>query len=233
MTVRRNTAVRLIGIPDIHAPYQHDDRLDQVIGDCKNADHIVLLGDVLDAYPFMSHLKNPARKHSIYEEIEVARDILSRIRGKARRASIDFIEGNHEDRLRRYIWQKAPELCDVMPSIPDLLRLEELGIRHHPQSGFVAYGARFKHGQRVRPKSGQSARSEMMRHRVSGFSGHTHRMGQAMETDAEGRTTEWWECGHLLDESKAEYVTNPDWQAGYVVVEVRNDGTLHVTPVRL
>ena len=73
----------------------------------------------------------------------------------------------------------------------------------------------------------------MLRHRINGFSGHTHRMGPASHTDAEGRTTEWWECGHLLDTRRAEYVNNPDWQPGYIVVEVRDDGSIHATPIRL
>jgi hypothetical protein len=194
---------------------------------------VVILGDLLDAYPLMSHLKNPARKHVLTDELDVAKALLGSLRKTARKARIDFIEGNHEDRLRRYIWQKAPDLAGLVPDWGALLGLQGLDIRHHPQSGFVEYGARFKHGNIVRPQAGYSARAEMERHRLNGFSGHTHRMGPATRTDAEGRQTQWWECGHLLDATRAEYVSNPDWQAGYIVIELRDDGSLHVTPIRL
>ena len=233
MPGRRSTAVRLVVLPDIHVPYHDMPMVEYAIGDCRGADHVVVLGDLLDAYPLMSHLKNPARQHRLTDEVDQAKEIISLLRSSARRARIDFIEGNHEDRLRRYVWAKAPDLMGLVPSIPSLLGLDEAGINHHPQSGFVAYGCRFKHGSVVRAQSAYTARSEMLRHRTSGFSGHTHRMGMTMHTDSEGTTTEWWECGHLLDTRNAEYVTNPDWQPGYVVVEVRHDGSIHVTPIRL
>jgi hypothetical protein len=73
----------------------------------------------------------------------------------------------------------------------------------------------------------------MERHRASGFSGHTHRMGHATRTDQEGVTTHWYECGHLMRADAADYVASPDWQAGYVVLYVCPRGPRTVTPVYL
>jgi predicted phosphodiesterase len=229
------TSRKVVVIPDIHVPYHHEANVELAISECRGADHVVILGDLLDAYPLMSHTKNPARKHTMQDELDEANAILSKIRVKAgRNACIDLILGNHEDRLRRYIWQKAPALDGVNAlDFEQLLHLDSRGINLHSPAGFRQYNARFKHGDIVRPQAGYTARAEMLKHRSTGFSGHTHRMGHAIQTDKEGRTTEWWECGHLVDTSKAEYVSSPDWQAGYVVLEVKADGTIHVQPVRL
>jgi predicted phosphodiesterase len=227
--------MRLTVIPDLHVPYHDADRLAEAVSDCRKSDHIILLGDLLDAYPLMSHLKNPARAGNFSDEIEQAIEVLAGIRHAAGSdARIDLILGNHEDRLRRYVWANAPLLGErIVRNLDDALELDRFNIQMHQPSGFKAYNARFKHGDIVRNKAGYTARCEMERHRLSGFSGHTHRMGSASHTDRERVTTEWWECGHLVDVSKADYVTSPDWQAGYVVANIKNGLLRDVTPVRL
>ena len=225
---------KLVIRSDAHIPIHSEERLAAAFAACRGADHVVIIGDWLDAYPVMSHLKNPAFSGTLQDEINVARALLAELRRiVGPKCRIDYIEGNHEDRIRRFLW-KYPGLhgLDAL-TVPSLLGLSDFNITYHPQSGFVEYGVRFKHGSVVRPQAGYAARAEMLRHRSSGFSGHTHRMGMTMQTDAEGRITEWWEVGHLLDESKAEYVAAADWQPGFLVVEIRDDGSLHATPVRL
>jgi len=105
-----------------------------------------------------------------------------------------------------------------------LLHLDALDINFYGVEGFRRHGLRFKHGDLVRAKSGYTARAEMEKHRCSGISGHTHRLGSAKHTDKEGVTTEWWEAGHLCDVDKAEYTKNPDWQAGMLKIHVSQDG---------
>ena len=227
--------LRLTIVPDIHVPYHDEDRVAEVIADAKKSDHVIILGDLLDAYPLMSHLKNPARKHSFSDEIEAGIEVLTKFREAAGASTgIDLILGNHEDRLRRYIWNNAPDLGPrIVRDIDEALELKSLNIKMHQPSGFRAYNARFKHGDIVRNKGGYTARCEMEKHRLSGFSGHTHRMGSASQTDREGVRTEWHECGHLLRDGEAEYVSSPDWQAGYVVAYVKNGTISSVQPVRL
>jgi hypothetical protein len=221
-------------IPDLHVPFHDKERVAEAFNGVRNCDHIVLMGDVIDCYSCSGYDKNPARRETLQDELDEGYSLLRELRkAVGRGVPIDYLEGNHEDRLRRLLWQKAPALASLRNlSIPELMNLDVLGITYHGRSGFKKWGARFKHGDLVRAKAGYTARAEMEAHRATGFSAHTHRMGSAVQTDKEGVITEWWECGHLCLTSSAEYVASPDWQAGYLLLNVSPDG-IYVEPVKL
>jgi hypothetical protein len=208
-------------VPDIHAPYHSESLFSQALEICKSASFIIVMGDLLDAYSISSFDKDPRRKHTFKDEREMGRELLNRLRLANKWAEMHFIEGNHEDRLRRYLWKKAPELADMPElTIRSQLALDSMRIHYHPMSGFKKWGRRFKHGEVVRPRGGYSAHGEMLAHRASGFSVHTHRMGHATFTDKEGVFTEWWEGGHLCDTTHAEYTTTMDWNAGMLIAHL-------------
>lgn len=214
-------------VPDIHVPYHSEELVGNAIEVCKDASEIVFLGDLLDAYSLSSFDRNPARKATFKDEREIGREVLTKFREANRSAPMDFILGNHEDRLRRYLWRRAPELADMPElTIRSQLQLDRLNIECHPTTGFRRYGRRFKHGEKVRPRAGQSANLEMDAHRCSGFTGHTHRMGDSELLDKEGVHTSWWECGHLCDTTQADYVESPNWNPGMVIAYLDEYGGL-------
>lgn len=228
-------ASRVVVLPDIHFPFQDDDRLNEALLDCREADHIIILGDLLDGYDISDFSKDGNRRFTLNDELVLGREFLARLRRQNTSARIDLIEGNHEQRWKRYLG-KAPAAASVdsvRNLIPLELKVDQEGIHYHKRSGFVAYGRRFKHGDYVRAKAGRTADAEMSKHLVNGFSGHTHRLGPSVFSDKEGRRWEWWECGHLSDVSKVEYIDNPDWQAGYITFDVANDGSIRVRPIYL
>lgn len=205
-------------IPDPHCPYHCEQSTQQLLEDIRTTRPrwVILLGDVLDAYSVSSFDKNPARRLLLNDEREVAVAWLAGIRAAAPHAQIDLCEGNHEDRVRRYLWSRAPALAALRElEVPNLLRCPDLDITYHSRNGFKRWGHRFKHGDTVRAKAGESGKIEMEAHRIGGFSGHTHRVGVATTTDREGVTTRWWETGHLCDVTKADYVAAPNWQKAY------------------
>lgn len=227
-------AVRVGIIPDLHIPHHDTGHLDSALAAMRGFEHIIILGDLIDAYSISSFNKDPGRKTTLQSELEVAKQVLARIRRENPQARIDLLEGNHEDRLRRYLWQKAPELASLKGmSIPELLDCHRHKIAYHSRNGFKMYGWRFKHGDTVKSGAGNTARAEMTNHRCSGVTGHTHRLGKATFVDKEGMRTDWWEAGHLCKQSAAEYVNQPDWQAGYLLGEVGSDGWLDIVPVSL
>lgn len=219
--------VTIAAIPDIHFPHADRERLECCLSDLRvrRPEHIVQIGDLGDWYAVSSFDKNPARKETLNDERVQVVDFLRGLRADHPDARIDVCEGNHEDRLRRYLWGKAPAFADLPElTVPSLYGMHDLGIRYHGRNGFRMFGIRFKHGDLVRGKAGYSATAEMEAHRCSGVSGHTHRFGHATRTDKEGFTTDWWEIGHLCDVGAAEYVASPDWQAGYLIINLSPDG---------
>ena len=74
-------------------------------------DEVVILGDYADIYALNSHGgKNPTLPTTLIEEIEdvnVGLDQLDDLFPKAKKV---FIQGNHEYRFERYIFDKCPQL---------------------------------------------------------------------------------------------------------------------------
>ena len=73
-----------------------------------------------------------------------------------------FIPGNHEDRLRKYLW-RHPELYGLKAlSLPKILELEELGIGYDESDELIVEDSLvIKHGQIVRSHSAMTARAEL------------------------------------------------------------------------
>lgn len=216
-------------VPDLHYVYARDDVVTHILDLCKGSDVIIQIGDAVDAYPISSFDRNPLRRETIYDEaLAYRKGFLEPARRMNPEARIIQIEGNHEQRLTKYLWKKAPELAGN----PDLtwrrmMGLDELGVEWHGRGGLLIAGLRVKHGDVAVQGAGLSARREMENHRWSGISGHTHRYGVARRTDKEGNRTEWWEIGHACDEQQVEYGDCFDWNlsAGLTVIQYE-DGSI-------
>ena len=142
-------------------------------------------------------------------------------------AKVYFLIGNHEDRLRRYLW-RFPDLYGLTAlEIPGLFRFRELGIQMAEQDGLEMnfYNQLVvKHGSIVRKHSGYTARAELEKemYHVSTLSGHTHRGGQVFVTTRSGvkQAVE----GFCLCDTKPNYLHNPNWQNGIVLADVDKGG---------
>jgi predicted phosphodiesterase len=213
---------------DSHFPFQDDEVLSivQAIAEDMQPDYMVHKGDLLDARELSRFDKDPNRKESLQDEIDQARAHLATMRLASPNSTFILLEGNHEDRLRRTLWNldgPAATLGQLTAfkramTWPSLLGLEEMGIE------FVAYGEQSKrdilpkfitkHGSVVRSASGATASAEQRKYNKSGSSGHTHRLGAVWHRDSNGSHV-WVEtgCTCSLD---PDYCVDPDWQNGCV-----------------
>jgi hypothetical protein len=127
-----------------------------------------------------SFSKDPARALGLKGEVTHAQAILDKIQAGRK----IFIEGNHEDRLRRYLTDKAPELLPFV-SIPKLLDLKAKGWEHVPYKDSIQIGKLW-----ITHDVGYSGRYANFRaldaFQASVVTGHTHRLGYAVEGDARG-----------------------------------------------
>lgn len=229
---------------DCHIPFQDDAALRVVAQIIRVVQPDVLCcdGDLIDAYHLSRFDTNPKRMHRLQDEIDAARQHLAAFRWLAPAARFVYLEGNHEDRLRRALWSMPPhakaltELRAVSESLtwPKLLELEELGIEFYP------YGEQskakilpkwiLKHGSVVRKLSAYTARAEWEKYGKSGSSGHTHRLGLFMHRDHNGAHC-WVEtgCTCVLN---PEYVEDPDWMHGCLVLTFEPEtGAFQAEPV--
>lgn len=217
---------------DVHFPFEDASALsilEQIIAFTR-PDLVACHGDLVDAYPISSFAKS-LKYHSLGDEIALAKSHLKRIRKLAPKARLMLFEGNHEDRLSRTISSMAskPEALAILglPSVsealswPSLLNLREMGWEWHDKRYVLFDKMILKHGTKVSKWSAYTARSEWEKYAKSGISGHTHRRGVFEHRDHNG-VHGWWEHGCLC-ELNPDYVEDPDWQQGFLVVTWSED----------
>jgi hypothetical protein len=232
---------------DTHHGYQCDKTLAvvQAIIEDFQPDVLVDMGDGVDSGHLSEKFKqNPMRTTGLQHEINQKRLQLARFRKSAPNADFWYLEGNHEERLRRTMWNlegpaKALVQLDIIQrnlTWPVLLGLEELHIKWVPydEQSQTKILPKFitKHGTIVSAKSGHTALREMAKYGRSGASGHTHRLSVVWHRDHHGQHV-WIETGTCASLTP-EYTQDPDWQNGCVVLTFdQATGAVAVEPVEI
>jgi hypothetical protein len=208
---------RWLVIADLHVPY-HDKRaieatLKHADGNC---DGVLILGDLIDAYPLSFWCKDP-RQRRFREEIETTKqvlDVLKQLKPKA----IVWKGGNHEMRLERYLQQHAAEICD-MPGLDyaTWCDLDKKGvawidymdpIRHHKLA--LIHGHEWKNGiiSPVNP-----ARGAYLKAHACVVVAHMHRASNHPEPDIFETVDQCWSIGCLCHDATTEVLTSDGWVA--------------------
>jgi predicted phosphodiesterase len=175
------------------------------------------LGDWVDMYSVSRFSRDPRRRMSVIAEAKAARGGLEDVRNAAPKAEILFSEGNHENRLDRFLIDKAPELLGLEGlDIPSILKFDEYGIKYHTLLKPYRIGhLLFYHGSLVKKHSGMTAAAHVDMFGSSTIIGHTHRQGTYYRTSMR-RSHVGVENGCLCN--PPDYTTAPNWQRGFSVV---------------
>lgn len=226
---------KILFIPDCHFPYHDElafDLMMEVAKDFK-PDHVIILGDFIDMYSVSSHDKNPKRALKLEEELTATIAALWRVKALGAKNNV-YISGNHEDRLTRYLMQKAPELYDRI-NIPTVLALDKLGFEYVPYKSHYKLGKLFM--THDTGKAGVNAHKQALDafHR-SIVIGHTHRMGYIIQGDADGDKHVGAMFGWLGDVKQVDYMHNinaiKDWALGFGIGYLDpTTGYVYMTPV--
>ncbi len=226
-------------LPDPHPPFHDPEAWATALAFARHfkPDRVFLLGDFLDFYQLSRFDRDPERVGHLQADLDCAHQLLKEVRKSAKDAPIQYLQGNHEDRLRRFLWTKAAELSGLRDlDIRRLLRLSDLGIRY-VEEPFIRYrSCVVKHGDIVRLRSGYTATGELDRTGLSGVSGHTHRLGHIYRRNAAGAFT-WLEAGCLCQLDPQHWARRPavtDWMHGLAYGEFRKEGrrfVLHTLPI--
>lgn len=244
-TPSRDRLLRALLWGDTHYPYQ-DDRavsiVEQIAKDTQ-PDVLVHMGDGVDAGDLSLKFKqNPDRESTLQDEINLMRFHLARMRLACPDADFFALEGNHEQRLARLLWElEGPSkalahLTEIRKVLtwPVLLGLDQLRVRWVPMAEQskteILPKWIVKHGTVVRTKSAYTAAAEWMKYGKSGSSGHTHRLGMFAHRDHNGNHF-WVETGCTCD-LNPEYTTDPDWQQGAVFLAFDpTTGAMAIEPI--
>jgi len=207
-------------VPDSHWPF-----IDRKAWNCMvsvaeafRPDEIVILGDFWDCYCISDYTKDPARNFKLLEEELIeGRVALDELERKTKAKSMVFLQGNHEQRIDRYVATFAGKLGDfIQPKevlkIPNYYKWYPYGMRGHHRMGkliathgsltnkHVAYGMVAKYGASV-------------------LFGHTHKIQEFQVRNINGEVHRGINIGWLGDVDRAaEYVKNvADWCHGFAL----------------
>lgn len=226
---------KILIVPDAHHPYVDKNAWALMLKAAKQfkPQHVVIMGDFADCYTVSSHSKLPERALKLKEEIEATKTALDQIKAIGAKNNV-FIAGNHEDRLIRYLQDRAPELFDFI-SIPQILELKEKGFKYVPYKQSYKLGKmNFTHDTGVAGRYAHYKALETFQHNV--IIGHTHRIGYAVEGNANGERHLTAQLGWLGDLESIDYMhqvkAKKDWSHGFGTGHMdTKTGVVYVTPI--
>ena len=232
--MKKNVLEKILIVPDCHHPYVDKNAWDLMLKSAKifKPQHIVILGDFADFYGVSSHSKKPDRALKLKEEIESTKVALDQIIALGAKNNV-FIAGNHEDRLIRYLQDRAPELFDFI-SIPKILELKEKGFKYVPYKESYKLGKmNFTHDTGNAGKFAHYKALETFAHNV--IIGHTHRVGFCVEGNAYGERHVAAQFGWLGDVEEIDYMhkvkAKKDWSLGFGLGHLdTKTGNVFLTP---
>lgn len=187
-------------------------------------DEIVILGDFFDVACVSRFDQDPRKDHRFLSD-ELAYGIsyvkeLDRLFHKSR---FVFLEGNHEIRIKHYLFKNAPKISDRI----DMKQILGIPDRWH----YLPYGrnGHYKHGNWVAFHGSifnkHVAASMVQKYGANIIFGHVHRIQEFYNTLFRGDVLKAMSCGWLGDETEADYIKDfPDWQKGFAVGYFKKSG---------
>lgn len=217
---------RIFIVPDTHVGYHDQYAWDILLNSVAayKPTKVVVLGDFLDCEGLSRFPSNPTTSHGarLQQDVDQAKELLGQLVDAAPDAEKEFIEGNHELRISKWLMTHGPGLYGLKAlELEEMLGLKELGFgfTHYDDCVELAPGMIAIHGKMISKHAGWSAQKEAERWQVSGVSGHTHRLGVFHQTTYDGFRF-WMECGYMgrMDVPGAEVTSN--WQQGFGSVTI-------------
>jgi predicted phosphodiesterase len=192
-------------LSDIHVPYHTEEAIECAVKRAKKeeVDGIILNGDTIDCHALSQFIRDP-RARSFKQERETTNELLAYLRQEFPTQRIVWRDGNHEDRFKAYMMQKAPEVYDEkFFSIDKLLNFEDLDIEYVTDKRIIMLGGlAVMHGHEFHKGFAppvNPARGAYLKAKQSVMVGHHHRTSEHTETALDGTMTTTWSVGCLSD----------------------------------
>jgi hypothetical protein len=219
--------LKMLICPDVHAPYHDHAAWSTFLSVARQwrPDVCVVLGDFADFAAVSSHPKVPGRLLPFATEVEYANDALDELGDALGRqcATREFLQGNHEDRLSRYVAKQAPDLQEFV-DWRGVLQLDRRGWRVTDYKTSIQYG-RLRLTHDVGRAGVQAARQSRLDVGHSVAFGHCHSLQVSYGGTVDGGRHVGATLGWLGDPEAIDYrhrdMVRREWQHGF--------GTAHFT----
>ena len=233
MTLKENTLE--IFITDTHFPLidkQFYNLALKVTNDLK-PEILWFNGDICDFTQVASFLVNVKELPKLQEQVTSTINGLTAFRKMAPDAAMHFKEGNHEERMYKYLTKHAPAAAALRcTEVSQLLKLDQLRCQYHPNSEKNKIGHLYHlHGNEISTGSQNPARVMLNRTNENVVFGHVHKfsMAQSRDLKRENRLCVSVGCGQDIDSVKFDF--NPQWCNGLAIIQYSKKGFFHIDPI--
>lgn len=222
-------------ISDCHVPF-HDLRRDssgKIYGSYltaleylkdRNIGTLIINGDFMDNYNLSAHEKIESKRDWSWEA-DAGRAMLRALRAFfGDKVRIIYREGNHEERLQRYLAAKANQVQNML-ILSEILHLSSLGIEWVGERSKLTVGSLWvDHGHEWFGSGGVNpARAYRMKAQDNILVGHVHKTSFDMhKRPLDGSFSAGWSMGCLCD-LNPHYAARNHWNHG--VVHITLDGS--------
>jgi len=223
---------------DLHVPFHEPKPIESMIkyAQAESIDGILYNGDLQDCASVSFW---PAtRKRDFDKEIEVLIDFLDFMEKELPAEKVVYKPGNHEYRLPRYYYAKAPELIGLpmITAVDSVLGLEYRGIEYLDYRQLVMAGKLpILHGHEVQSisRTVNPARGLFLKTKSWSMCAHCHRTSEHTDNNIMDTLLTTWSIGCLCDlhPDYAPYGTNWNW--GFAIVNVEKNGNFEVANRRI
>lgn len=198
-------------------------------------DELVCAGDMIDFDCISRFPANPHVQLSVTQAVDgMHAQLLDPLIQAADPKVKMWLDGNHEERLDRYVREQLPALEDEV-RLPVTLRINEWDgyVPYVAGRGYTPHpGLLITHGWKASKHSAYSAKAHVDETHMSVMHGHTHRLASYYKTTPAG-TYAAYEMGHMTDVNRCPgFATGgvPNWQqtAGHIVRINSFTGHCHV-----
>ena len=190
---------------------------------------VLLNGDMVDCYNLSAHEKLEAKREWAWE-LDVSRAMLKHLREFfGDKVRIVYREGNHEERLKRYLAAKAKELQGTI-YFDELLKMNEHGVEWVHERNKIAAGKLWiDHGHEWFGSGGVNpARNYRMKAVDNVMVGHVHKTSTDLfRKPLDGSFIAGWSVGCLCD-LNPRYAPRNNWNHGVAMVELEDGGNFTV-----
>lgn len=219
---------RILGLYDLHMPFHARDEIKIAIdyGVSVRSDVVIIAGDGMDC---ISMSRFPKIHRNLQVEIDVAINFLHYLRFKFPVAKIIWLEGNHEEHIKRFLMTKAAELHDLRNmKFENLLHFDDFGVEFVENKRIIEVGdANLIHGHEVLGGGENVARNKMKRAMTNLIFGHSHLKQEHIVKTLKNKILGAWSIGPLCHPSP-DYNPYNNWILGFLDLMLHGDGKFTV-----
>jgi UDP-2,3-diacylglucosamine pyrophosphatase LpxH len=220
--VKSTKEVRTLVIPDQHFPFVNQDHLASVVSAAKELKptFIVNVGDTYDMYSFSRFARSMdvvTPREELRQGREMAECMWADLQKAAPKALCFQVLGNHEERIRKRIMDRAPEYEAILERpISELTEFSKVTSLGSSKSELVINDTVFIHGWSTTPGFHVRYFLQNVVH------GHTHRGGVSYVA-VKGKTLFELDCGFIADADSLplEYreTKTSSWHPGFGFID--------------